>query len=276
MRLDQHQFARELRQTGYLLHEVVLVEAVRSGFRVELRVGLRPATGPVAGQPDSGDPVGPALVHRTLYRALKPAVDAGFHVAGFHVNPGPMIVGGRFRDRFHQPDIVVVDVHQAGDDAAIFRKLAGIDVMVAAGPGFDRLPAAHVLHPERGHDRLQALGVDRVVVELRPGCLAARHEVPAVKVEDQRSRSCRPRNVIEVGHDAQHAQAAVLLDQRHGIGVRGEQDLFVLRRAVVLARQIGDDGFAGVALRSGPSASRWPSCPPSRPPAPSRRLRDRE
>ena len=85
-----------------------------------------------------------------------------------------MIVGGRSRDRFHQPDIVVVDVHQAGDDAAIFRELVGVDVLVAAGPSLDRLPAAHVLHAERRHDRLQALGMNGVVVELRPARLRRR------------------------------------------------------------------------------------------------------
>ncbi len=108
-----------------------------------------------------------------------------------------------------------------------------------------------MLDAQRRHDRLQSLGVNRVVVELRPAALAARHEVPAVEVQDQRARPCRPRNVIEVGHDAEHAQAAVLFNQRHGVGVRGEQDLLVLRRAIVLARQIGDDGFAGVALEAG-------------------------
>ena len=46
-------------------------------------------------------------------------------------------------------------------------------------------------------------------------------------------------------------EAAVLFDQRHGVGVRGEQHLFVLRRAVVLARQIRDDRLAGVALEAG-------------------------
>ncbi len=62
--------------------------------------------------------------------------------------------------------------------------------------------------------------------------------------------------LIEIGHDAEHAQAAVLLDQRHGVGVGGEQDLFVLRRAVVPARQIRDDGFAGVALEAGGESQR--------------------
>jgi sugar/nucleoside kinase (ribokinase family) len=106
-----------------------------------------------------------------------------------------VIVGRRLRDRFNQPDIVVVDVHQARDDAAIFRELTGVDVLVAARVEFDRLPAAHVLHPERRHDRLQALGVHRVVVELRPAALATRHKVPAVEVEDQGARPCRPRKV---------------------------------------------------------------------------------
>ena len=46
-------------------------------------------------------------------------------------------------------------------------------------------------------------------------------------------------------------EAAVLFDQRHGVGVRGEQDLFVPRRAVVPARQIRDDRLAGVALEAG-------------------------
>ena len=97
---------------------------------------------------------------------------------------------------------------------------------------------------------LQALGVKVVVVVLRPGGLAARHEVPAIKVEDQRSRSRRPGNVIEVGHDGQHAQAANLLNQGHGVGVGSEQDLFVKRRAIIFAGQIGDDGFARIPLEA--------------------------
>ena len=158
MRLDQHQLARQLGQARHLLHEIIFVEAVRTGLGVELRVGLRPAAGPVACKTDAGDAVGTALVHRTLHRALEAAVDAWCDVAGLDVDPRPVIVGRRSRDRFDEPDVVVVDVHQAGDDAAIFRQLAGVDVLVAAWPGFDGLPAAHVLHAQRRHDRLQALG----------------------------------------------------------------------------------------------------------------------
>src|SRR5258708_26432830 len=36
--------------------------------------------------------VGAAFVHRALHRALKPAVDAGSHIAGLDVDTRPMIV----------------------------------------------------------------------------------------------------------------------------------------------------------------------------------------
>ena len=56
--------------------------------------------------------------------------------------------------------------------------------------------------------------------------------------------------MIEIGHDAQHAQAAVLLNQRHRVGVCGKQDLLVEWRCVILARQIGDDGLARIPLEA--------------------------
>ncbi len=133
---------------------------------------------------------------------------------------------------------------------------AGIYVLVAARPDFDRLPAAHVFHSQRRHDRLQALGVHQVVVELRPASLASRHEVPAIEVEHQRARPRLPRQAIEVSHDPEHAEAAILLDQRHGVGVRREQNLLVLRRAVVLARKIRDEGPADVTLEAGGQSQR--------------------
>ena len=98
-----------------------------------------------------------------------------------------------------------------------------VGVLVSAGPGFDGLPAAHVLHADGCHDRLQPIRVHLVVVELRPAALAARHEVPAIEVERERARPRCPRDVIEVRHDPEHAQAAVLLDERHRVGVRGQQ-----------------------------------------------------
>ena len=58
------------------------------------------------------------------------------------------------------------------------------------------------------------------------------------------------RHAVPVRHDAEHAEAAVLLDERHRVGVRREQHLLVLRRAVVLPRQIRDDRLARVALEA--------------------------
>ena len=125
-----------------------------------------------------------------------------------------------------------------------------VAVRVAARPGLDGLPSAHVLHAERRDDRLQLLRMNRVVVVLRPAGLPARHEVPAVEVEDERARPVAFRHAIPVRHDAEHAEAAVLLDERHRVGVRREQHLLVLRRAVVLPGQVGDDRLARVALKT--------------------------
>src|SRR4029453_3428647 len=98
------------------------------------------------------------------------------------VDPGPLVVGGRLRDGFDQPDIVVVDVHQAGDDAAVFGALFRIGVLVSAGPDLDSLPASHVLEADGCDDRLQLVLVVMVVVVLHPVGFTARHEVPAIEV----------------------------------------------------------------------------------------------
>jgi hypothetical protein len=60
-----------------------------------------------------------------------------------------MIVSRRSRDRFHQPDIVVMNVHQARDHAAIFWPLVRVCVLVAARSCFDRLPTTHMLDTDR-------------------------------------------------------------------------------------------------------------------------------
>src|SRR4030095_8104467 len=49
-RLDLHELAGDLRKAGDLRDEVVLVESVRTRFGVDLRIGLGPGTGPVAGE----------------------------------------------------------------------------------------------------------------------------------------------------------------------------------------------------------------------------------
>src|SRR5262249_16818945 len=107
-RLDEHELTRELRQTGHLLYEVILIEAVQSGFGVQLRIRLRPAAGPVARQPDAGDSISAALVHRTLHGALKAAVDARLRITRLDVDSGPVIFRRRPRNRFDEPDVVVV------------------------------------------------------------------------------------------------------------------------------------------------------------------------
>ena len=61
-----------------------------------------------------------------------------------------------------------------------------------------------------------------VVVVLRPGAFTAGHEVLAVEIEHDRSVPLRLWNVIEIRHDADHSEAAVLFDQRHRIGMRRE------------------------------------------------------
>ena len=108
--------------------------------------------------------------------------------AGLDVNPGPTIVGRCPSDRVDEPDVVVVDVDQARDDAAVLGPLARVDVLIPTRSGFDGLAAAHVLHAEGGHERLQAIRVHMVVVELLPAALAAGHEVPAVEIAGERAR----------------------------------------------------------------------------------------
>ena len=92
--------------------------------------------------------------------------------------------------------------------------------------------------------------MERVVVVLRPARFGAGHEVPAVEVEDQRPVARALRELPEVRHDAEHPEPAVLLDERHRVGVRGQQHLLVSRRAVVLSRQIRNDRLARVALEA--------------------------
>src|SRR5262249_12477677 len=113
----EHQLAGKLRESGHLLHEVVLVEAVRAGFGVDLRECLRPAAWPVAGETDAGDLVIAALVHRALYLALESAVHAWPGISALDVYSRPVIVGRCARDRFDEPDIVVVNVHQTAVDS---------------------------------------------------------------------------------------------------------------------------------------------------------------
>ena len=81
-----------------------------------------------------------------------------------------------------------------------------------------------------------------VVVVLHPVGFTARHEVPAIEVDADRSRPLRARYLVEVRQDPQDAQPAVVLDEGHGIGVRGDQHLLVRCRSVVLARQETDRG----------------------------------
>src|ERR1700704_3250670 len=61
-------------QPGELRQEVVLVEPVRTRFRVDLRVGLRPGARPVAGKAAARNLVAATLVHRTLHGALEATV----------------------------------------------------------------------------------------------------------------------------------------------------------------------------------------------------------
>ena len=56
--------------------------------------------------------------------------------------------------------------------------------------------------------------------------------------------------MIEISHDAEETNAAVLFDERHRIGVRRQQDLLVPQCSVVRAGEIRDDRFAGVALET--------------------------
>src|SRR5438093_8406868 len=233
--LYQHELPGELSQAGNLLNEVIPVEAAGSGLGVDLRVGLRPGAWPVARQPDAGYTVRTALVHRALHRALEPPIDTRRHITGLDVHARPVIVGGCSRNSFHEPDIIVVDVHQARDHAAVLRALSGVCVLIAVRSDLDGLPPAHVLYPHRCDDRFQAIGVDGVIVELRPARFASRHEVAAVKVEDEGSLAHSSWKPIEIRHDAKHAQAPVIFDERHRVGVRGKQYLFVLWCAVIFS-----------------------------------------
>src|SRR5262249_14730392 len=200
----------DLREPGDLLDEVILIEPVRSGFRVDLRVGLSPTTRPVASETEPRDLVLPTLVHRALHRTLETTVHAWPDIAGFDVDARPFVIGRCSGNRFDQPDVVVVDVDQTGDHAAILGQLFRIDVLVAADADLNRLTSAHVLEANRGDDRLQLVGMDGVIVELRPARLTAWHEVPAIEVADQCPRPRRFRDVVEVPHDPEETNAAVL------------------------------------------------------------------
>jgi hypothetical protein len=245
-----HQVAGDLRKPGDLLDEVLLVEPVRSRFRFELRECLRPAARPVARQPDTRNLVVASLVHRAFDESLEAAIHPWLDVPRLGIDARPFVVRRRPRDGFDEPDIVVVDVHQAGDDAAVLGPLPGIGVAVPVAPCLDRLAPAHVLHAERGDDAFELLGAGRVIVELRPARLAAGHEMAAVEIEHQRPCPRGARNFIVVRHDAEHAETAVLLDQRHRVGMRREQDVFVRGRSVVAPRKIGDEGAPSVALET--------------------------
>src|SRR5262249_53853357 len=151
----------------------------------------------VAGKAAPGNLVATTFVHWTLDRPLEAAVDTG--ACGgtrLHVHARPVIVSGRTGDHLHHPDVVVVDVHQAGDDAAVFGMCRRVRVRVGVRPGLDRLTSAHVLHTECGDDRLQPFRMDRVVVVLRPARLRARHEMPAVEVEDEGARTLAFRDAV--------------------------------------------------------------------------------
>src|SRR3989442_1918443 len=142
-RPDLHELAGDLRQAGDLRHEVVLVEPVRTRFGVDLRVGLRPGARPVAGKAAARDLVAATLVHRTLPAALQAAVHAGSGIgARLHVHARPVVVGRGARDHLDHPDVVVVDVDEAGDDAAVFRTRRRVAVRVAARARLDRLASA--------------------------------------------------------------------------------------------------------------------------------------
>src|SRR4029453_2172667 len=144
-RPDLHELAGDLRKARDLRNEVVLVEYVRTRFRIDLRVGLRPGAWPVAGEAAAGNLVAAALVHRTLHGALEAAVHAGSGAgARLHVDTRPLIVGRRPGDRLDQPDVVVVDVDQAGDDAAVFRTRGYVRVRVAVRPCLVRLASTHL------------------------------------------------------------------------------------------------------------------------------------
>src|SRR5262249_38597642 len=155
-----------------------------------------------AGEPYARDAVDAPLVHRALDPSLKASVDAGSDIAGLHVDARPRVVDRGASDGLHEPDVVVEHVHQAGNDAAILGLFARIDVAVAVGADLDGLASAHVLDADGGHDRLQALRVERVVIELRPGILSAGHEVPAIEIEDKRSVARGARQLVEIGRDA--------------------------------------------------------------------------
>src|SRR4029079_7515447 len=106
-----------------LLNEIILVESVGAGLGVDLCVGLRPRTRPVARQAHAGNLVATSFVHRALHRALEAAVHTRTDVAGFDIDARPLVVGRGSGDRLDQPEIVVVDVDQTGDHATVFGKL---------------------------------------------------------------------------------------------------------------------------------------------------------
>ena len=72
----------------------------------------------------------------------------------------------------------------------------------------------------------------------------------AIEVEGQRARPFRARHAVEIRHDAEQSETAVLLDERHRVGVRREQHLLVPSGAVVASWQVTKDRLAHVALEA--------------------------